>query len=352
MDNAEKPEIDLVDDKGENEKLEVYEQKEEPISKEEIIEVKTPEQPKVELPKEPKEKFSKRVLNFYDKKYKQLMIIPLLMLLIAVIVIGVQIATTGSFINKDVSLKGGVTLTITKEEAIDIIQLERFLGSSFSGRDISVRAINAGGRQIGTVIAADIDASDEAELDQFIAAVEDGIGHELAPEDYGIEIMGSSLGASFFRETFTALIIAFVLMSIVVFIYFRSFVPSFAVILSAMSDIVVTLAIVDLVGMKISTGGIAAFLMLVGYSVDTDMLLTTRLLKRKGGTVFERTMSSVKTGMMMTVTTIGALLVGLIFMESAVVRQIMFIVLIGLFVDIINTWIQNVGILRYYIEKK
>ena len=185
-------------------------------------------------------------------------------------------------------MKGGVTLTITKEGEIDILALERALESRFTNNDISVRSINKGGSQIGVGIVADIEGTDKDEFDSFMKAVESYIGSELGEEEYSIEVMGSSLGASFFKETFTALIFAFILMSIVVFIYFRTFIPSLAVILSAVSDIVVTLAIVDLIGMKLSTGGIAGFLMLVGYSVDTDMLLTTRLLKRKEGTVFER----------------------------------------------------------------
>lgn len=363
------PEIDLVDKEGHKEKLEVYEEKEEPIKEEEIIKPKEepkaeekkeelapeeekPVEEKKEEPKEPKEKISKRILNFYDKEYKKLMIIPVLMLILAIVVIGVQTATTGSFIHKDVSLKGGVTLTITKEGQIDILALENSLESRFTENDILVRSINKGGAQVGVIIAADIEGTDKDKLDSFIKAVESDIGFELVGDNYSIEVMGSSLGASFFKETFTALIIAFILMSIVVFIYFRTFVPSLAVILSAVSDIVVTLAIVDLIGMKLSTGGIAGFLMLVGYSVDTDMLLTTRLLKRKEGTVFDRVISSVKTGMTMTVTTMGALIVAIIFVQSAVIKQILIIVLIGLFVDIINTWIQNVGILRYYIERK
>jgi len=365
----EKPEVDLVDREGHEEKLKVYEENEEqrikdsptspskeaeePVKAEEIIQPKEEVklEPKVEdVPRAPREKFS--ILKFYDKEYKKLMIIPFAMLLIALIVIGVQVAQTGSFINKDVSLKGGVTLTITKEGQIDIVTLEKSLESKFIQNDISVRDITSGGKQIGVIIVADIEGTNKEELDSFISEVESDIGYALSDEDYSIEIMGSSLGASFFKETFIALFIAFILMSLVVLIYFRSFVPSLAVILSAFSDIVVTLAIVDLLGMKLGTGGIAAFLMLVGYSVDTDMLLTTRLLKRKEGTVFERTISSVKTGMMMTLTTMGALIVGLIFVQSNVIRQIMIIVLIGLFVDIINTWIQNVGILRYYIEKK
>ncbi len=337
------------------------EQKEEAIPQKEeqkVEEVKeTPkveevkEEPKPE-PTEPKEPLKKRILNFYDKQYKKLMIIPILMLIIAILIIGIQTATTGSFINKDVSLKGGVTLTITKEIQIDITALEISLEQEFINNDILVRSINKGGKQIGVVVAADIEGTDKEQFNSFIDSVESAIGSELTEKDYSIEIMGSSLGASFFKETIIALIFAFILMSLVVFIYFRTFIPSLAVILSAFSDIIVTLAIVNLTGMKLGTGGIAAFLMLVGYSVDTDMLLTTRLLKRKEGTVFDRVISSVKTGMMMTVTTMGALTVAIIFVQSAVIRQIMIIVLIGLVVDIINTWIQNVGILRLYMEKK
>jgi preprotein translocase subunit SecF len=341
-------EVDLLDKEGHKEKLEVFEQKEEPIKEEEIIKPKEPK--KEEKQEAPKEKFS--FIRFYDKSYKKLMIIPMVMLVLAIIVIGVQTTVTGSFIHKDVSLKGGVTLTITKEEAIDIVKLERFLEGEFINNDISVRAIKKGGVQIGTIVAADIDGTDKAALDSFIDAIESGIGHELNEEDYGIEVMGSSLGASFFKETFIALIAAFILMSLVILIYFRSFVPSLAIMLAAFSDIIVTLAIVDLLGMKLSTGGIAAFLMLIGYSVDTNVLLNTRVMKRKEGTVFERVIGAVKTGLMMTVTTVGALSVGIIFVQSEVIRQIMIIVLIGLLVDIINTWVQNVGILRYYIERK
>ena len=78
-------------------------------------------------------------------------------------------------------------------------------------------------------------------------------------------------------------------MGIVVFITFRKLIPSLAVIFSAILDLVGTLAIISLLDFKLSTAGIAAFLMVVGYSIDTDILLTTRLLKGKMGTVYERT---------------------------------------------------------------
>jgi preprotein translocase subunit SecF len=166
--------------------------------------------------------------------------------------------------------------------------------------------------------------------------------------------MGSSLGASFYKQTIKAIVIAFILMSLVVYATFRSLVPALFVVLTAFSDIVSTLAVVSLLDIKLSTAGIAAFLMLIGYSVDTDILLTTKVLKRKseGGTIFQRTVGAMKTGCVMTLTGLAAALVGYFFSQSDVIKQIMLIIAIGLVFDLIYTWCQNAGILRWYLEKK
>ena len=289
-----------------------------------------------------KEKFSLK--EFYDKNYKKLLIIPFLMLILAIGQILVQTAITGDFINKGVSLKGGLTVSIYKIG--DIIELEDYLNDQFPRADISVRALSSAGSQIGIIIeAADVEA------DELIDSIESKLG-KLDKDKYSIEVMGSSLGASFFKETFIAVVIAFLFMGIVVFLYFRIPTPSIAVILAAFSDIIVTLAIVNVIGMRISTAGIAAFLMLIGYSVDTDILLSTRVLKRKSGTILDGILSAMKTGLTMSTTTLIAILVALIFAQSIILKQIMVILLIGLLVDLPNTWIQNAGILRWYLERK
>jgi len=139
----------------------------------------------------------------------------------------------------------------------------------------------------------------------------------------------------------------------VVFLYFRSPILSFAVILAAVSDIIITLAITNIFGITIGKESIAAFLMLIGYSVDTDILLTTKLLKRRmEGTLMERLYDAMKTGFMMNFTTLAAIAVAFIFIQSEIIKQIMLIVFIGLLVDMINTWLQNAGILRWYLERK
>jgi len=170
--------------------------------------------------------------------------------------------------------------------------------------------------------------------------------------NYGIEIIGSSLGASFFRESIVALAVAFFFMGLVVFIYFRTYIPSLAIIIATVSDMVVSLAVVNLFGLEIGTAGIAAFLMLIGYGVDTNILLTVRVLKRKEDTVMQRVMSSLKTGMTMTFVAMLSVIVVLFVSQSDIIKQIMMITLVGLFADILFTWVQNVGLLRLYLERK
>jgi len=297
---------------------------------------------------EVKSKFS-GIKRIYEDQYKKLLIIPLALLLVAILLIGFKIATTGDFINRDVSLKGGVTVTIPTTGQIDIVQLKNTLSPIFPKNDISTKSLNQFGAQVGVIVEADIE---EKQANNLVTEIGKALNQKLASKDYSVEIVGSSLGTSFFREIIIALLIAFLFMAIVVFLYFRTFVPSAAVILSAFSDIVVTLAIVNAMDVRISAAGIASFLMLIGYSVDTDILLTTRLLKRKEGTEMERIYGAIDTGFTMTLTTLVAVIVGLIFTQSEAIRQIMIILLIGLLVDMIYTWIQNVGILRLYLERK
>jgi len=290
----------------------------------------------------------KGLQKIYEHKYKFLLLIPFLLLVSALVQIGLQYSITGDFVNKGVSLKGGSTITIEETVNLDIKELENFLNSQFPLADISIRTISSAGRTIG--IAIDSDAQESTEIDALLKVIKDK--YNLNEENISVEVMGSSLGNSFFKQTFIALLIAFLLMGLVVLIYFRTIIPSLAVILAAFSDIVVTMAVFNLTGIKLSSAGIAAFLMLIGYSVDTDILLSTRVLKRKDGTVMERIYGAMKTGLTMSATTLAAISVSLIFVQSEVVKQIMIILFIGLLVDIIMTWIQNVGILRLYVERK
>lgn len=283
-----------------------------------------------------------KLLELYDKNYKKLLIIPIVILILSIGVIFYKYAATGDFVEKDISLKGGITITIPSKD-IDVDSLKTYLLSEFTESDISVRTLTRLGEKTGVMIS-----SSDIESGELLNSLKTKFG-EL---DYNVEEMGSSLGKSFFKEVFTAILFAFLFMAIIVFFYFRQPIPSLAIVLSAFSNMVVTLAIINLMGVKLSTAGVAAFLMLIGYSVDTNILLSTKVLKRKGGEVIDRIINGMKTGLTMTLTTITAVVVAYIFSQSAALSQIMLILIIGLLMDILNTWVQNAGILRLYLERR
>lgn len=164
-----------------------------------------------------------------------------------------------------------------------------------------------------------------------------------------------TLGKSFYSQAINALIMAYILMSIVVFFVFRTFVPSGAVILAATCDIIIAAGAMSLLNIKLEPASIAALLMLIGYSVDTDILLTTRLLKHGHGEVNERINSAMKTGLTMATTTLVALS-ALFFVSSFVIRieelaLIASVLILGLMGDLLTTWFTNAGILKWYLSK-
>ncbi len=289
-----------------------------------------------------------KIKHIYENKYKLLMIIPVLLLVLSLVQIGVQYATTGDFVNKGISLKGGSTITITKSISVSPSELEESLRQEFPAIDVTVRTLSSAGRTTG--ITVDSGLQDSKEVNIMVNALSDRF--DLQKPDYSVEVVGSSLGNNFFKQMLIALVFSFLLMGLMVILYFRIFITSFMVILAAFCDIVITLAIFNLTGMKLHPAGIAAFLMLIGYSVDGEVVISSRLIKRNDGTELERIYGALKTGWTMTQTALVAVIVALIFVQSEIVKQIMLILLIGLVVDTIVTWIQNVGILRWHLEKK
>lgn len=278
------------------------------------------------------------------KHYKKLLIVILLIFAIAAGFLLNQYSAKGYFLEKDISLKGGISATIYTEDKINQEEIKQLFLEANPDADISVRELGNLGSEKNNGILLETSNVEIKEVNEFINT-------NYPDADVSIQQVGSNIGSSFFKEMITAIIFAFILMSIVVFFTFKKPIPSLAVILSVLFDIVLTIAVVNILGIKISPAGIAAFLMIIGYSVDTDILLTTRVLKRKEGSVWERSTSAFKTGIMMTTTAIAALIVGLLVTNSLVIKEMFTILLTALIFDIIATWVMNTSLLLWYLDK-
>jgi len=284
--------------------------------------------------------------SWYDKYYKILLFIPVVILILSLIYLGIFFSQHKDFILKDTSLSGGTTITLNTE--VDSEKLESSLKQKFP--DVSIRKLT--NIRTGESIALIIETSSKPE--EIKPEIENILGYKLTEKNSSIEFAGSTLSQGFYKQLIFALIISFILMSIVIFVLFRTFIPSMAVIFAAFSDIVMPLALIDYFGIKLSAAGIAAFLMLIGYSVDTDILLTTRALKKKEGLLNERIFGAFKTGILMTITALISVLPAFFIVSGLPdsFRQIFLILALGLSADIINTWLTNAGIIKWYCDKK
>lgn len=273
--------------------------------------------------------------------YRILMAVPVTILLFAVFVLSNHYIQTGEWFERDIDLKSGTSITVVTGP-VDIAGIQSVLGEKFGS--ITVREF----RGLGDT-GIKVDFGTETNTSEVIAELQ-SLG--IDTEDSSVESISPALGEAFWSQAQIGIILAFVIMGIIVFILFRTFVPSAAVIISAASDIIVTLAFMQVFGINLSLAGLAAILMLIGYSVDTDILLTSRLLKAKGDTLVRKIRSAFNTGITMTITSIAALSAIYISSISPVLGQIASILLIGLSVDIVMTWLQNAVILRWYCERR
>ena len=246
------------------------------------------------------------------------------LILFSFVFMGVFYSQHHDFFLKDISLIGGTSATIYTNT--DISPLKEALTGEFG--EVNVREVYdlITGEQLAIVIETTADAED---VKSFL---EDYLGYELNEDNSSFEFTGSSLSQSFYRQLLIAILVSFIFMAIVVFIIFKNLVPSGAVIISAFGDILMTLVAVNILGIKMSSAGIIALLMLIGYSVDTDILLTNRVLKRHEGTLNERLFGAFKTGMTMTLTSLVAVAVALFVVKSfsVTLTQIFTMLVIGL----------------------
>jgi len=269
--------------------------------------------------------------------YKTSLIIPIIILVLSLSYLLWQITTVG--LNLDIDLKGGTQITAESNKILDEKKLENVLEQY----DAHVRTARG---LAGISVFIEFDASINSK--DVLKTLNEN-GYEF--EDYSVQTVGPSLGAASFQQAIVVLIAAFVFMAITIFIIFRIPVVSFYISLAPAFDIIETLAISQILGIKLSLASFAALLMIIGYSVDDDVMITTRILKGTSE-MKDKIKDSRKTSFTTTAATMVALAALYTVSLSVVITQIASVLLIGLLIDLQNTWLFSTPLLRWHIERK
>jgi len=280
-------------------------------------------------------------MNLTEGFYKRGAVLPVILIVFTLAVLGIGMLN-GQILERDIDLKGGVQIMVDYRDPVDTNLFESFLKGELGTPDIRVRTNSdpATQRQLGLQIEAGV-----VDVDLLEAKAGEFLGIALSDENRSITHFESSLAAGFWKQAQKAILLAVVLMCIIVVLAFKKPILFGAIMLNVFADLGTTIAIMSLTGIKLSLAAIAALLMILGYGVDSNILLCTRAIKERGGTRLERINNTLPTGITMTATTMAPLVAILLLARAAELKTIAAILLIGLAVDFIYTWFMNVNII-------
>ena len=269
------------------------------------------------------------------ENHKILIAIPIILALLSLVLIGFNGLEQG------VDLKGGSLAELQLTGSVTPTELEQTLDANLNTNNIKVT--NNGNNKVTVELENNINSS------TFTSAL-DGKAKVISYNEIGPVLSEEAMG-----QIYIAMLFAFLFMAITVFIVFREPVPSVAIILAALCDILIALGGMSIFKIPLSIASVGALLMLIGYSVDTDILLTTRLLKRREGTVEQRAKNAMYTGLTMSFAAIAAMAIlfivtKILMPEATTLSNISAVLVIGLIGDILSTWLMNLGILKTYID--
>jgi len=284
-------------------------------------------------------------IDAYFEKFtlRQTIMVPLMVFVVALLILAGTTLSIGVPVRLGMEFLGGTAITINTEDSIESLQ------AAFS--DYPLHSV----REHGNRRLLQLEPMSQEEQIELVNFVVESYG----AENIELRQVGEVFGESQQILALQALVIAFILMAVVVFMIFRKIIPAITVIFAGFADIIFATAMMNIFGLTLTFGTLAALLMLIGYAVDTNLLLTNRVLKRRGDPM-RQIKSAMKTGLMMTSTTLTALFVLFIiatvsylafsaFTRIDIVRDIAVVLIFGLLADMMNTWMFNTGMLRRYV---
>ncbi|MFP4632274.1 MAG: protein translocase subunit SecF [Halobacteriales archaeon] len=279
-------------------------------------------------------------VDYSEYSMLQLVSAPAVLISVALLVLALTYVITGSPVSLGFEFTGGVNVQIDDDVTVDEVESE-FGSIEGAPEPENVRSISD-----GAVVRYGPLNEDE------LSAVQDY--RDSNYPDATVSTVSAAFGASLLYQGVVAVVFAFGLMTLIVFAFFRSFVPAAGIVASAFSDMTVPIAAMTLLGIEMSLATIPAILLLIGYSIDSDILLTRNTLKGRRSEFYTNVRTAMRTGITMTTTSMAAMAVMAVIahlFSVFVLRDIGVILFVGLATDLVNTYMMNVGVLRWYVLK-
>jgi preprotein translocase subunit SecF len=251
---------------------------------------------------------------------------------VGIIAMVVNIFTIGNWQNYGVDFTGGSLVEVQFNKPVQVGDLRSALG----GQD----AITQFGADNDFVIRAPLG---EKSIDQVAAEVQQKLSAALGEGTFTVqrtELVSAKVGSELTRKAAFAILFSFFITLIYLAIRFETRFGTAAVIATA-HDILITLGFLALFRMEISLTTVAAVLTIVGYSLNDTIIVFDRIrenLHKKGARkrdLIELIDESINETLPRTILTSGttvAVLVALLLLGGAVIRDFTVVLIMGIVV--------------------
>ncbi len=291
-----------------------------------------------------------QLASFVEKHYKMFLALNIVLILSFAGFIGYKAFVEGEVFKKDISLTGGVLVTVPYNFSTEIspIVLSNQI-TQYTGIPSDVRIIydSLSGKPIFLQIE-----SENITEQQVISFFKNEYNITFSSDSVQVQEFDPYFGESVWNEYVKLVEIVIVLIGIMIYLRFRNVVGTTAVISTILFDLLGTIAIISAIKYPISTVAFVAFLMIVGYAIDNNIVMATNYTKEKDLPFTKRMAMALFTGILMDLTTLIVLFLMYLLIESSIIREISLILGIALTLDLYYLIFGNIAIYKYFDEKR
>jgi preprotein translocase subunit SecF len=273
-------------------------------------------------------KFNRLLLKIGEKIYdnlEKLYIIPILLFVFSLGLIGYKLLVG---FNVDYTISGGIKITMDKA-----VNLSQFNLNLKKEGDTYYLIINNNQKNLLPKIKEYLNKSNI---------------------NYNIEEVSPIIGnnwESFLKRFFLILLFSFILVFLSLWAIFKKVEVALIGSRALLFNLTITFAITNLF-VPLSKYILPAYLMIIGYGIDTNIILINSMLKEKKFELKKRYALAFNTGIMIHITTLLALLAGILLSNNYVFTVIFSVLFLALVVYLVDTWILNGYLLKKFMQKQ
>ncbi|BFI73707.1 protein-export membrane protein SecF [Nanoarchaeota archaeon] len=283
-----------------------------------------------------------KVLSFIEKNYKKFIILTIILFVIFVGAILFNYLKNGYILNKSIDISGGYVTMINNNYHITNQEITTILHQMNITDYILYDTPN--------IIY--IESGQSINESQLIYLFNADYHISLTPSDISIQQYSSIVGNLIFNQFAEFVVIVMILVGIIIFIAFRVSNVTLNIMSTIAFDVLGLLAILSSIKYPIGANGFIAMLMILGFAIDNNVVLSTNMVKEKEKPFVERVKMSFRVGMLMEIIALYALIILYLLVPDPSVKDFSTVLSIAIALDLLYYLIGNIPIYKYFTLRK